>query len=154
MGAEDVPMSNARNVALIAVVLAALTVPMAAHAQQAVFCEAAFTVAAHASKDCVIIVPAKMEGAKIEGHFRATGGPDNSIEVWVLDDDAFVNWKNHHRVTALYNSHRATQGTVAVPLPHPGKYHVVFNNDFSVITPKAIELQFVLEHAHVVETSN
>ena len=147
-------MPNKRNVALIVVVLAILTVPIAAHAQQTVFCEAAFTVAAHASKDCVIVVPAKMEGAKIEGRFRATGGPNNSIEVWVLDDDAFVNWRNHHHVNTLYNSQRVTQGTVDVPLPHPGRYHVVFNNDFSIITPKAIEAQFVLEHSRVVETSN
>jgi hypothetical protein len=117
-------------------------------------CEPAFTVAAHASKECVFTVPAKMEGAKIEGHFRATGGPRNSIEVWVLDDDAYVNWRNHHHPDALYNSQRVTQGTVDVPLPHPGKYHVVFNNDFSVITPKAIEAQFVLKHSPLVETSN
>lgn len=146
--------NNKRNVTLIMVALATLTLQIAAHAQGTVFCESAFTVAAHASKDCVIIVPAKMEGAKIEGRFRATGGPHNSIEVWVLDDDAFVNWRNHHHVNALYNSHRVTQATVDVPLPHPGKYHVIFNNDFSVLTPKAIEAQFVLEHAHVVETSN
>ncbi len=147
-------MPNKRNVALILVALATLTLQIAAHAQETL-CEPAFTVAAHASKDCVVLVPVKMQGAKIEGHFRATGGPNNSIEVWVLDDDAFVNWRNHHHVTALYNSHRVTQGTVAVPLPHPGKYHVVFNNDFSVLTPKAIEAQFVLEHKHLlVETSN
>jgi hypothetical protein len=147
-------MPNMCKAGRVLIASAILTVAISAHAQQRVFCEAAFTVAAHASKDCVIVVPAKMEGAKIEGHFRATGGPHNSIEVWVLDDDAFINWQNHHRLNALYNSQRVTQGTVNVPLPHPGKYHVVFNNAFSVLTPKAIESQFVLEHAHVVETSN
>jgi len=55
----------------------------------------------------------------------------------VLDDDGYVNWKNHHNhVSALYNSHRVTQGSINVALAHPGKYHVVFNNDFSVLTPK------------------
>jgi hypothetical protein len=137
---------------LFVIALTVLTL-QSAHAQ-ILNCGQAFTVAAHASKECVFVVPAKMEGAKIEGRFRATGGPHNSIEVWVLDDDAFVNWRNHHKVDALYNSQRVTQGTVDVPLPHPGKYHVVFNNDFSVITPKAIESQFVLKHSPLVETSN
>ena len=145
-----------KRITLIAVALAAFMLQLAAHAQGAPLCEPAFTVAAHASRDCVVIVPAKMQGAKIEGHFRAPGGPHNSIEVWVLDDDGYVNWKNHHNhVSALYNSHRVTQGSINVALAHPGKYHVVFNNDFSVLTPKAVEAQFVLEHKHaLVETSN
>ncbi len=58
----------------------------------------------------------------------------NSIEVWVLDDDAFVNWRNHHHMTALYNSQKVTQSMIDLTLPHPGKYRVVFNNDFSALS--------------------
>lgn len=147
-----------RNVTWLVVALASLTLQMAAQADKAepkLLCESAFTIAAHASKDCVVMVPVGMQAPRIEGHFSATGGPHNSIVVWVLDDDAFINWQNHHHVTALYNSQRVTQGTIAVALPHPGKYHVVFNNDFSVLTPKAVQAKLILGHKQMlVETSN
>jgi len=55
-----------KRITLIAVALAAFMLQLAAHAQGAPLCEPAFTVAAHASRDCVVIVPAKMQGAKIE----------------------------------------------------------------------------------------
>jgi len=107
-------------------------------------CEpAAFTISAHSAKNCAFVVP---EGrvAKLVGHFTATGGPRNTIEVWVLDDDAYVNWENHHAVHALYNSQKVTTGTIEVML-RPGKYHVVFDNLFSIMTPKAIEANMALE---------
>lgn len=101
-------------------------------------CEAAFTVAARNAKECAFIIAEGMRLPKLEGKFRATGGMNNSIEVWVLDDDEFVNRSNHHPVKPLYNSDKVTQGTIEVYLRHPGKYHVVFNNMFSLMTPKAV----------------
>lgn len=148
-------MSYKRIITLIVFALATSALQLAAQAQDTPLCEQAFTVAALGSRDCVVIVSEKMQSGQIEGHFRATGGPHNSIEVWVLDDDGYVNWKNHHHVTALYNSRRVTQGSIDVALAHPGKYHVVFNNEFSVITPKAVEAQIVLQHKRLlVPTSN
>ena len=108
-------------------------------------CEAAFTIPAHSFKTCNFSVRDGQERTQLVGHFSATGGPHNSIEVWVMNDDEFVNWRNHHPVKALYNSRRVTQGTVKIPLSDPGMYHVVFNNDFSVLTPKAVEVQLSLE---------
>ena len=87
-----------------------------------------------------------MARTKLEGQFRATGGMRNSIEVWVMDDDEFVNWSNNHPVKALYNSQKVTQGTIEVYLRHPGKYHIVFNNMFSLMTPKAVEASLVLKY--------
>lgn len=109
-------------------------------------CEAAFTVPAHNAKTCTFALPKGSGRTRFEGHFAATGGPHNSIEVWIMNDDQFVNWANHHPVAALYNSHRVTQGTVRLLLPPDGgKYHVVFNNEFSILTPKAVEASFVLK---------
>lgn len=108
-------------------------------------CEpAAFTVAARQAKNCTFTV-AEGHTAKLEGHFAATGGPRNTIEAWVLDDDAYVNWANHHQVRALYNSQKVTVGTIKLYL-QPGKYHVVFDNLFSIMTPKAIEANMALEY--------
>jgi hypothetical protein len=117
-------------------------------------CEAAFTVAARAAKNCQFTVADNMRLPKVEGHFRATGGRENSIEVWVMDDDEFVNWSNHHQVKPLYNSEKVTQGTIEVYLKHPGKYHIVFNNMFSLMTPKAVEADIVLKFRQVPVAGN
>jgi len=106
---------------------------------------AAFTVAARASKTCTFTIPSTIRAARLVGHFTATGGPRNTIEVWVLDDDSFVNWQNAHQVHALYNSQKVTTGTIGLFL-HPGTYHVIFNNSFSVLTPKAVEANMALEY--------
>lgn len=84
--------------------------------------DAAFTVPARGAKQYKFVVPAGANGATIEGHFLATGGPRNSVEVWVMNDDQFVNWVNRHPLTTLYNSQRVTQGTIKLPLPSALKY--------------------------------
>lgn len=109
--------------------------------------EPAFTVPAHSAKQYKFVVPAGASAVSLEGHFAATGGLRNSIEVWVMNDDQFVNWTNRHPVNVIYNSQKVTQGTVKVTLPPDGgTYHVVFNNEFSVLTPKAVEASFVLKY--------
>jgi hypothetical protein len=110
--------------------------------------QSAFTVPARGAKQYEFAVPRGAQTVILEGHFRATGGPRNSIEVWVMTDDEFVNWTNRHPLKAIYNSQRVTQGTVNVVLPpNAGVYHVVFNNDFSVLTPKAVEASLRLKFA-------
>jgi hypothetical protein len=110
--------------------------------------ETAFTVPAHSTKQYKFVVPAGANSVSLEGRFAATGGPRNSIEVWVMNDDQFVNWTNRHPLQAIYNSQKVTQGTIKVALPPDGgTYHVVFNNEFSVLTPKAIEANLTLKYA-------
>lgn len=110
--------------------------------------ESAFTVPARGAKQYQFVVPAGASAVSLEGHFAATGGPRNCIEVWVMNDDQFVNWVNHHPVQAMYNSQKVTQGTVQLSLPSDGgTYHVVFNNEFSVLTPKAVEAGLTLKYA-------
>jgi hypothetical protein len=108
--------------------------------------ELAFSVPARGAKQYKFEVRAGASGVSLEGRFAATGGPRNSIEVWVLNDDQFVNWENRHPVTPLYNSEKVTQGTIKVSLPAPGTYHIVFNNDFSVLTPKAVQASLTLKY--------
>lgn len=108
----------------------------------------AFTVAAHSAKHYQFAVPPGATEVRLDGHFTATGGPRNSIEVWVMNDDEFVNWLNHHPPKAIYNSAKVTQGTLRVSLPSDaGTYHIVFNNEFSVLTPKAVEASLTLKYA-------
>ncbi len=127
------------------------TIAMAQDAPQTVnrpIGEPAFTVPAHSAKQFKFVVPPGARAVSLEGHFAATGGLRNSIEVWVMNDDQFVNWTNQHPVRVIYNSQKVTQGTVKVILPtEGGTYHVVFNNEFSMLTPKAVETSLVLKYA-------
>jgi hypothetical protein len=110
--------------------------------------ESAFTIPARGAKQYKFVVPAGVNSASLEGHFAATGGPRNSIEVWVMNDDQFVNWVNRHPLQAIYSSQRVTQDSIKVNLPlDGGTYHVVFNNEFSVLTPKAVENSLTLKYA-------
>jgi hypothetical protein len=54
-----------------------------------------------------------------------------------MDDDAFENFKTHHTVNTFYSSGRVTVATINVALGE-GRYHLVFNNAYSLITPKAV----------------
>jgi hypothetical protein len=79
---------------------------------------------------------------RLVGNFQATGGR-NDIEVYVLDALQYVNFANGHRAPTFYNSGRVTVGRLDVPLG-PGKYVLVFSNNYSVITPKAVSAEIVL----------
>lgn len=93
-------------------------------------------------------MPASATEVRVEGTFTATGGTGNDVEVYLLNDDEFVNWRNGHAVNALYNSGRMTQGTLNTSLPSgAGTYHLVFNNKFSLFSPKAIKASIRLHYA-------
>lgn len=87
-----------------------------------------------------LVVPAGARNVKVQGHFTATGGAGNDIEVFLLNDESFTNWRNHHQSSAYYNSGKITVGDVAATLPDGGgNYYLVFNNNFSLLTAKAVE---------------
>lgn len=101
---------------------------------------AAFTVGALAANNYSFAVPAGAFDVTMKGHFAATGGSGNDIEVVVVSEDEFVNWQNGHPSKAFYNSGRVTQDTIKLNLPSDAAtYRVVFSNKFSLFTPKAVE---------------
>lgn len=85
-------------------------------------------------------VPPDSRTVRVEGHFEATGGTGNDIEVFLLNDDQFTNWKNRHPTPTYYNSGKMSVGDVQAVLPDGGgTYYLVFNNNFSALTAKAVE---------------
>lgn len=85
-------------------------------------------------------VPPGAHNVKVQGHFEATGGTGNDIEVFLLNDEQFTNWKNGHATATYYNSGRLTVGDMQAGLPDGGgTYYLIFNNNFSALTAKAVE---------------
>lgn len=107
----------------------------------------AVTVAAANSIYFPLPVPATATVVKLQGHFTATGGTGNDIEVYLLNQDQFVNWQNGHATPTYYNSGRVTVGDIDATLPNDaGTYYLIFNNKFSLITPKAVQETMTLTY--------
>ena len=84
-----------------------------------------------------VTIPADAKYASIAIDFEVIAGKD--VEVYVLDDVAFGNWKADIAVQAFYSSGRVAAGRKTVTLS-PGTYVVVVSNRFSVVTRKAVRV--------------
>jgi zinc-ribbon domain len=93
-------------------------------------------------------VPATATQASVDGHFSATGGFGNDIQVFVVNEDSFVNFQNGHPSDAYFNSGKVTQNSINALLPGPGTYYLVCNNRFGLLAPKAVELSAILHYVN------
>jgi hypothetical protein len=92
-------------------------------------------------------VPVGASTIAVNGHFSASGGSGNDIECYLLDDDGFANLKNGHPAHTFFNSGKVTQAKIGAILTLPGTYHLVLDNRFSLLTPKAVQVNAVLSYA-------
>src|SRR5579863_8272335 len=100
----------------------------------------ALSVAAMHFSFFTLYVPPGARNVRAQGHFQATGGVGNDIEVMLLNDEQFTNWKNGHQTPTYFNSGKVTVGDLQAMLPDDtGIYYLVFNNNFSMLTAKAVE---------------
>jgi hypothetical protein len=86
-----------------------------------------------------------MTNPRVKGSFTASGGSGNDIETFIFDDMAYTNWVNGHQVNTFYNSGRITVANIDASITTPGKYHLVFNNGFSIFTSKHVSTTVNLE---------
>jgi hypothetical protein len=92
-------------------------------------------------------VPPNATQVSLLGHFTATGGLGNDIECYVLDEDGLANLKNRHSANTFFNSGKVTQAKIAAILPPtPGTYYLVLDNRFSLITPKAVQVEATVSY--------
>lgn len=108
----------------------------------------AITVKADGYAYYKFVVPSDSTNVWVDGHFTASGGFGNDIEVYLFDEDGFANWQNRHSANSYYNSGRLTQGEIHARLAVAGSYYLVFNNNFSLITPKAVQVSATLHYSN------
>lgn len=107
----------------------------------------ALTVNAHSLAWYTFVVSPNASTVAINGHFTATGGIGNDIIAYITDEDGLANLKNGHRARVYYNSQKVTQSAISTALPSaPGTYYLVFDNRFSLITPKAVQVNVTLSY--------
>jgi hypothetical protein len=75
----------------------------------------------------------------VAGHYRATGGAGNDIQVMLMDADSFANFKNRHTFKTYYSSPKETAGTLAVGKLPAGTYYLIFSNLFSIFSNKVVQ---------------
>lgn len=91
-------------------------------------------------------IPPGAGSVAINGHFTASGGTGNDIECYILDEDGFANLKNGHPANTYYNSGKVTQAKIVAANLPAGKYYLVLDNRFSLLTPKAVQIQATLSY--------
>jgi hypothetical protein len=107
----------------------------------------ALTVNASSSAYFTLAVPAGANNVRLQGRFSATGGSGNDVKVYLLSEDQYTNWQNGHSTPTFYNSDKVTVSDVNVTLPNDaGTYYLVFDNRFSLFSPKAVEEQLTLTY--------
>jgi hypothetical protein len=58
-----------------------------------------------------------------------------------------VNWQNRHAAQAIYKSGKVTVGNFSFNLPQQAAtYYLVFDNRFSLLSPKSIHINAVLTY--------
>lgn len=98
----------------------------------------AFTVAAGQHRVWTFDVYAR--GARVRGRFRA----ESDIECYIMDEDAYENFRTHHVSSTYYNSGRVTVANINVLLSE-GRYYLVFSNGYSIISNKAVTANVYIE---------
>jgi hypothetical protein len=74
----------------------------------------------------------------VSGIFNVQGDTYENIEVLIMDDTDFGEWKNAHKEQCVYNSGRVNSGNISAVSLAPNGYHLVFDNTPSLLTPKKV----------------
>jgi hypothetical protein len=102
--------------------------------------DTAFTVGSGNRQAYKFDVPSDVTNIRVTGHFSATGGANNSIEVFLTNEDGMVNLKNNHHYKRFYFSGRVTNDAIKVILPTGADtYYLVFDNSFALMIPRAVQ---------------
>ena len=87
-----------------------------------------------------------MHNVVVSGWVHASGGPQNDIEVFVVNDNDYNTWVQGRQVTPVYNSGRKTMVDINFNIPSATeRYHLVFNNVFST-SMKTIQAEVYLKY--------
>jgi hypothetical protein len=74
------------------------------------------------------------------GHVQGLEGGNRDVEVYVLDEDGYVNWRNGIEPRAIHESGRTSASTIEIPMPGEGRFHLLISNRFSVFTSKTVQV--------------
>jgi len=117
-----------------------------------------FSVSPHSFRYYTFRVPAGTNNVFLTGRFTAVedskppGSPSSAevqleggIEVLVLSESSFGDWRKGARPDSVYDSGPVSRADVRVQIPRSEQlYYVVFSNRTSQFTPKRVDARLVL----------
>ncbi|HYH78208.1 MAG TPA: emp24/gp25L/p24 family protein [Longimicrobium sp.] len=78
---------------------------------------------------------------RLRGHIQVTDGGSHDVEMFVTDQDGFVNFQNGNGVNTYLHERRTSAVTLDLPVRGFKKYYLVVSNRFSLFTGKTVSLQ-------------
>jgi hypothetical protein len=86
------------------------------------------------------VIP-EAKNVRLRGKAEAAGGANNDMRVFVFDQEQFLTWTKQPRpleIRAVFDSGRGHLISLEVPLPSSGRYYVVIDNTFSLLSGKTV----------------
>jgi hypothetical protein len=106
-----------------------------------------FSVSGRSFSSYKFSVPDGAVNVSVGGQFKAAGGLDNDLQVYVLTDDALVTWRNGYAISPYYDSGKVSQASFHAALPpEAGTYYLVFSNNSSAKTSKTVQAEVSLHY--------
>jgi len=105
------------------------------------------TVKARGYVQYPIQITPEMRGARVVGHFNASGGSGNDVGAVIANEDEFANWINGHEARVFYTTRgKETNGSFDVRLG-PGTYILGISNRFALLSDKYVFLEVDLKYS-------
>jgi len=90
-------------------------------------------------------VPSSTKYASVSGTFSASGGSMNDINVLIMDEANFADWRSGRRATQFYESGKLSTGIISASLPS-GTFYLVYSNTFSTFARKGVKTEVNLTY--------
>src|SRR6266404_1125844 len=94
-------------------------------------------------------IPTYVMDGRIAGNALAAGGAGNDIRVLVLTERQFQLWQQNQPIQGLFDSGQRRSVVLSVRVSDPGTYFVVFDNRFSLVSPKNVSADIRFVHKGV-----
>jgi len=75
---------------------------------------------------------------RLRGRVQTIEGGSRDIDVLVLEGENYERFRQSHRYTKIFAARRTSEISLDVPLPGPGRYHLLISNKFSAFTGKLV----------------
>ena len=80
------------------------------------------------------------KNVKVIGNFTASGGQNNDIKFFAFNEHNYGKAIRNHPAQAMDESGQISKYRFEIQISHSGRYYLVFDNKFSLFSPKTIQI--------------
>ena len=81
----------------------------------------------------------------VTGRIVGLAGGNKDFQVFVMDENNFLNWKTSNQAQAYWQSGQVAATNIGVRLSGPATYYLVISDVFSPVTAKTVKVQALAE---------